>query len=273
MDISGRIVVVTGGARGIGLATARHFAAAGARVVLADLDGAAANAAAQSLTGDVRARQLDVRQLDAFRDLVASIEHEVAPIDVLVNNAGVMSVGSFLDEKEDVSQRQFDINVHGVANGLRAVLPAMLARKRGHIINIASVAGVLGTPYVAMYSATKYAVVGLTEAVRREHLNSGVYFSYVCPALVDTELTSGTGRPAWPPLVRPDDVAEAVARCVRTRAVRAFVPEATRAASILPALLPRSVYEALGRWFHLDRMFAQVDHTNRDDYRRRSGVN
>lgn len=265
-----RVALVTGGARGIGLAIARQLKDDGYFCVLADLEGERAEREAAALGGAGYA--LDVRDAEAFAALVRRIEADHGPVDVLVNNAGIMPVGPFTEQPVAMDRRQIDINVHGVIAGLRAVLPHMRARRRGHVVNLASVAGRIGCANGAVYSAAKHAVIGLTEAVRYELEGEGVKLSYVCPAFVRTELIEGTPGPRWPPPVAPEDVARAVSRCLRTGQVDVYVPRIARLSVVIPALLPRSVYEPLGRLFGLTRMFSSIDHEARAAYRSRIEV-
>ncbi len=273
--IAGRLAWVTGGARGIGLSTARALVAEGLRVVLTDIDADAVDGAAVDLGGadrGVLAVALDVTDAVAFGEAVERVQRTEGGIDILINNAGIMPVGPFLEQDPYMDDRQIAINLGGVIAGMRAVLPGMLARRRGHVVNIASVAGKMGIPGIATYCATKHAVVGLTEAVRQEHLDSGVSFSYIMPSLVDTELTAGTGRLRYPPPSSPSDVANAVLYCLRTGQVESFVPRLARLAAILPALVPRPVYERVGRLFGVHEMFADVDGASRSRYRERIRV-
>lgn len=262
-----KLAMVTGGARGIGLATARRLRDEGYRVVLADLDGDLAQSEAKALGGIGVA--LDVRDAEAFGAVVRRLEADEGPVAVLVNNAGIMPVGGFLEQTLAMDARQIDINVHGVIAGIRAVLPAMRARREGHIVNIASVAGKVGCPDIAVYSAAKHAVIGLTEAVRHEVMEEGVRLSYVCPAFVRTELIAGAPGPRWPPPASPDDVGRTVVRALRTGKVDLYVPRIARLSAILPALLPRSIYEPVGKAFGLAQMFTGVDAAARQRYRDR----
>jgi hypothetical protein len=271
-DLTGRLTLITGAARGIGLATAEAFLRAGAPVAICDIDEQTAASAAESLRHigpDVRSYRLDVRDREAWEVLVDRLESERAPVDILVNNAGIMPICPFLEEDPVLNQRQIDINLHGVSNGMHTVLPRMRARGWGHVTNIASVAGKVGTPYIAFYSATKFAVIGLTEAVRYEMRDTGITFTYVMPALVDTELISGTGRPVWPPPAKASDVAAAVVSSAQKGKVDVFVPRVARIAAILPALLPRAVYERIGDLLEMGNMFENVDPSGRSAYRDR----
>jgi NADP-dependent 3-hydroxy acid dehydrogenase YdfG len=209
-------VAVTGGARGIGLAVATAFATAGARVVLGDIDLDAAAAAAERI--GAAAHRVDVRDLASFEAFVAA----VGPLDVLVNNAGVAPAGQFLDQAPALRDLQIDVNLRGVVNGMAAALPGMVERGGGHVVNIASLAGRVATPGAAVYTATKFAVVGLTEAVRAELHHSRVRLTAVCPTFVRTEMTAGLPL-AGIPVIDPEDVARTVLRIVRARHTPAAV--------------------------------------------------
>ncbi len=264
-----RVALVTGGARGIGRAVTEALLAEGLSVAIADRDEITAAHTARELGDRVRAYPLDVTDLDAFIAVVARVERDLGPVDVVVNNAGIMPLGAFLDQSPRSDRAQMDINVHGVIHGMRATLPGMLARGRGHVVNIASVAGRVPTPHAAVYAATKHAVVGLTEAVRAEHEGSGVAFTYVLPSLVDTELISGTGRLNLSKPVTPQRVARDLVSALHTGQVDVWVPRFTRIGQIIPAIAPRRLTEAVARLFGLDKLFAKVDEAGRQAYRDR----
>ena len=141
---------------------------------------------------------LDVTERESFAAFLDGAEEQLGPLDVLVNNAGIMQVGRFIDEDDLTARRMVDINLHGVILGTKLALERMIPRDRGHIVNISSQAGKFGAPGGATYSATKHAVVGLTEAVRGELRLMGAHvdLSYVMPFVVNTELGSGPGRGA-----------------------------------------------------------------------------
>ncbi len=267
--IDGQLALITGAGRGIGLATALELSRGGARIVVAELDEHLAEAGARAVRdagGDAHGYVLDVTDRDRFDAVVAQIEAGHGPVDILVNNAGVMALGRFLEHGARQDDIQIDVNLRGVMNGMRAVLPRMLERGSGHLVNVASMAGKYGTPNAAVYSATKFGVIGLTEAVRNEHMDRGVGFSYVMPALVDTELIAGAERPVWPPVLTPREVAEAVRRAIEHDKVDVYVPRIGRISTILPVILPRRTQEWLSRKLNVIDMFDRVDRGQRAAY-------
>ena len=206
-SLNGKVVAITGGARGIGKATAAALVSKGCRVAIGDLDLTLAEQTAAALGGGTVALALDVTDRASFARFLDEAEHQLGPIDVIVNNAGIMPVTPFAEEGEDSVRRQVDINLHGVITGTQLAIERMTPRHGGHIVNIASQAGKAGIPGIATYSATKHAVVGLSEAVRAELRGSGVEVACVMPTVVNTELTSGIGQ-RWVKPVEAEDVAE-----------------------------------------------------------------
>ncbi len=256
-------VLVTGAARGIGRAIASAFAAAGHPVALCDIDRQAVEATASELGGT--AHVLDVTDAEAFAELVDALD----PLDVLVNNAGIMVVGSFLSGDPDTVDRQLAINLGGVINGCRAALPGMVTRGSGHVVNVASVAGKIGTPGAAVYSATKHAVLGLSESLRLELRGSGVHVGCVLPGFVQTQLIAGTTPPAWPAPVTPQQVAAGVLTLIRRRQGEHYVPAAGRLADLLPRVTPEGPRSWLAERFGVLDAFTRIDADARAIYRRR----
>ena len=187
----GRVVAITGGARGIGKATATALVRKGCRVALGDLDLALAEETAAGLGGGTVALPLDVTDRGSFAAFLDAAERELGPIDVVINNAGIMPVTQLVDESDDSIRRQLDINLYGVIVGTQLAIERLQPRGSGHIVNVASQAGKTPLPGIATYSATKHAVVGLSEATMAELQDTGVEVSCVMPTLVNTELTSG----------------------------------------------------------------------------------
>src|SRR5256885_3299169 len=210
-SLAGKVVVITGGGRGIGAATATALARLGARVAIGDLDLDVAKKTAENLD-DAVALPLDVTDLDGFSAFLDEVENTLGPIDVLINNAGIMPVGRLSEETDRTTRHQLAINLHAVIHGTREAVRRMTPRRTGHIVNVASAAGKAGFPGVATYCATKHGVVGLSEAVRMELRGTGVELSVVMPAIVRTELTTGVEDARFVKSITPEDVAEALAK-------------------------------------------------------------
>lgn len=265
IDLEGAVVAITGAAQGIGRATAERFLEAGAVVCIGDLDRLAAQRAADELGPDAYAFGLDVTQRDSFTRFVETIERQIGPIEVLVNNAGVMPTGAFFSEPDETHNAAMGVNVWGVSLGMKLALPRMRARGRGHVVNVASLAGKTYVPGLATYVASKHAVVGLSSAVRDELHGSGVTLSTVMPGPVRTRLSAGIplhGAMA----IEPDDVARAVVETVSTRKGEVAVPKALGVLSLATAVLPeRLVRWARGR-LQMDRVLTQSDDDARREY-------
>lgn len=239
----GRVVAVTGGARGIGLAIATALRRAGARVAIGDLDADLARQLARALDAagvNVVGYALDVRDEDSFANFLAQVSTDLGPVDVLVNNAGVVVAGAFLATSAQEHQLQLEVNVGGVERGMRLVLPSMVERGRGHVVNMASAAGLVPAPAAGVYSATKHAVVGLTEAVRFELRRTGVHLTSVQPTFVRTEMAAGLSLRLLPK-VAPETVAAAVLRVLRRRRPPAavMVPRWLRPVALADAYAPQ----------------------------------
>ncbi|WP_149361375.1 SDR family oxidoreductase [Lolliginicoccus suaedae] len=266
LSLDGATVIVTGGARGIGAATARAFSEHGATVWIGDLDASLAEQTAATLD-NTHAAHLDVTSPESWAAFTATVIEHSGSVDVLVNNAGIMPLGPFLDQADALSRLMIDINVHGPSHGTRAVLPGMLERRRGHIVTVASMAGKLPIPGMAMYNASKFAAVGLSSALRAENARTGVSFSCVMPSAVRTELSSGARLGGALPTVDPEDVAREIVRTVRTRAAEVSVPRFVHpAVALMHALVPEPI-ERIGRALINDRRaLDQLDHHARRPY-------
>jgi NADP-dependent 3-hydroxy acid dehydrogenase YdfG len=266
IDLAGAVVLISGAGRGIGRATAEAFACEGARVFLGDVDVDAAEAAARSIGGGARGVRVDVTDRASFADFVSAATDLHGRVDVLVNNAGVMPLGGFLNEPERISRLTMDVNVWGLVHGMRAVLPGMMARGRGHVVNVASMAGKFPAPGMAVYNASKFAALGLTAAVRREIVASGVSVSAVLPCAVRTGLSSGVPLGRGLPTVGAEVIARAVLRSCRTRRAELTVPGYLAAWDLLNALVPERVM-ALGRACLGDmRALTSIDAAGRSEY-------
>lgn len=262
------VIAVTGGGRGIGQAIANRLAADGMRVAIGDIDESAALAAADSITGAIGLR-LDVADPKSFDKFLDAAEAAFGPIDILINNAGIMPIGPFLDHDAAMRRRTVDVNVHGPLNGMAAVLPRMRNRGEGIIVNIASTAGVAGVPGGVVYSATKHAVVGMTEAVRQEFAGAGITVCTILPTFTNTELIAGTNGLRGLRTMEPADVAEAVATAIKRRRPVTFVPRHLQALAKMNSLLPKPIADVLARAFGVDTAFLDIDHSQRAGYDKR----
>ncbi|MGW6120130.1 SDR family oxidoreductase [Nocardia sp. NPDC055165] len=258
IDLAGATIAITGAARGIGLATARAFVEAGAYVALGDLDEAMAVQAAAELGDHAMGHVLDVTDKASYAAFLEATTRWRGPLDVLVNNAGVMPNGPFLEQSDRIDQLTMDVNVFGVIHGMRLALPAMLERGYGHVVNVASLAGKFPLKGLAVYNASKYAVVGLTAATRLEMDGTGVSVSAVLPSAVRTELSSGIDYGILP-AVDPEDIAAAVVRSVRTRAAETAVPGYVGLMANASGLVPEPVLRALRKVAHDDAAINGVD--------------
>jgi NADP-dependent 3-hydroxy acid dehydrogenase YdfG len=272
-NISGRTVAITGAARGIGNAIARAMLARGARVVIGDRDVDALGAAAAALSrlGPASGHPLDVTDKQSFAAFLDKARSAGGGrIDVLINNAGVMPIGPFLEQTDQAIKTAIDVNVGGVLNGCRLVLPEMVARRGGHVVNIASMAGLVAVPGQAVYAGTKFAVVGLTTALADEFAPHGVQVSAVLPTFTNTELIAGTDATGAQKPIQPADVAAAVVRVLNKPTTLVSVPGGLRIVGAATALLPPRGRRWLNRKLGNDRVFMQFDATARKAYENRA---
>jgi len=170
----GKVVAITGGARGIGHAVAHALARQGARVAVGDLDGELAAQVAVELGGGALGVGVDVSDNAAFTAFLDGVEHRLGPLDVLINNAGIMAVGLIEDEDEAMTAREIAVNLHAVIHGTREAVRRMKPRRTGHIVNMSSVVSKAPGPRAATYCATKFGVAGFSEAVALELRGTGL---------------------------------------------------------------------------------------------------
>jgi NADP-dependent 3-hydroxy acid dehydrogenase YdfG len=212
IHLNGAVACVTGGGRGIGEATARALAKAGAEVVIGDIDEAAAQNVARDIGPRAIAVKLDVADPASFTAFIEAAR-EIGPVELLVNNAGIQRTGDFVSQNLDMQLREISINLGGVTTGMRLALPDMLRRDSGHIVNVASMAAKMTVPGAAVYSASKFGVASLSRAVRAEIAGANVTITTILPAAVQTELTAGLDIRGVPKAA-PEDVArEILASC------------------------------------------------------------
>jgi NAD(P)-dependent dehydrogenase (short-subunit alcohol dehydrogenase family) len=271
-SLNGRVVAITGGAQGIGKATATALVRRGCRVAIGDLDVELAEKTAAELGGGTVALPLDVTDRISFAAFLDAAERELGPLDVLVNNAGIMPVTPFGEESDDSIKRQLDINVYGVIAGTQMAVERMRARGSGHVVNVASSAGKAGVPGIATYSGTKHAVVGFSEAVRGELRDTGIEVSCVMPVTVNTALTEGVSDTLGVKKVEPEDVAGEIAKALEAPRFDVFVPGYLRYTIAIGGLLPRRWREAIARLMGIDRIMMEVPNSARRSYEERAAT-
>jgi short-subunit dehydrogenase len=241
----GATTIVTGASRGIGRAVAEAAGARGARVgLIARSEGDLRQVAGE--LGDAAYAVADVADPDALAAALARLADDLGPPDVLVANAGIGAYGAFADLTADEAELLVRVNVLGTVHALRAVVPGMIERRRGHLVAIGSIAGRIGSPFEAIYSATKFAVVGLTEALAVEVEPYGIGVSLVNPGPVATDFGAARGHPydrARPRPVAAATVADTVIRAVEGNRRERYVP-----AVFGPAVAVRHMVPPLFRW-------------------------
>lgn len=194
---AGATAIVTGGASGIGRALCEELARRHCHVVVADMQSDLAAEVASTITqtgGNARATRLDVTDRAAFHDLVRDTQSRDGRLDYLFNNAGIHIAGNAERYGIEDWSRIIDINLRGVVHGVQAAYPLMMSQGYGHIINTASMAGLLSGPGAVGYGTTKFAVVGLSRALRAEAWRAGVRVSVLCPGVIRTPLLEGGGK-------------------------------------------------------------------------------
>ncbi|NMN93843.1 SDR family oxidoreductase [Antrihabitans stalactiti] len=266
--LRGLRIAITGAGRGIGLATAKELRQRGATVVIGDLDASAAASAAATLGSDVEAFALDVSDHESFAAFIKQAAAD-APIDVLINNAGIMPIGHFLDQSAEVHRRAVEVNVMGCIYGMHLALPAMIERGSGHIINIASAAGKSPVPGGLTYCGTKSAVIALTETARVEFSGSGVEFTCVMPSFTNTELIAGTTATKLVPIAEPSDVARAIAGAIGKPKADVYVPKLVGTLLRPQPLMGRRLRDIVNRKLGAYNTFLDFDPDARAAYTRR----
>jgi short-subunit dehydrogenase len=272
-NIRGKTIAITGAARGIGYATARALLQRGARVVIGDRDIDVLDKAVAGLSGlgPVSGHPLDVSDRESFATFLDKARADGdGHIDVLINNAGVMPVGPFLDQSPQSMRSAIEVNFYGVLNGCQLVLPEMVARRRGHIINIASMAGMVAVPGQVLYAGTKFAVVGLTTAMADEFAPQGVDVTVVLPTFTNTELIAGTTTTAATKPVQPEDIAAAIVKVLDKPKTHVSVPGPLRFVGSLTSMLPPRGRRRLNKLMGNDRVFLDIDTKARQSYEQRA---
>jgi short-subunit dehydrogenase len=272
-NIRGKTIAITGAARGIGYATAKALLARGARVVIGDRDVALQESAVADLTklGSVSGYPLDVTDRQSFATFLDKARTDGGGhIDVLINNAGVMPIGPFLDQSEQAIRSAIEVNLYGVLAGCQLALPDMVARRSGHIINIASLSGLIPVPGQVVYVGAKFGVVGLSAALADEMAPHGVEVSVVMPPFTNTELISGTKSSGAIKPVEPEDIAAAVIKTLEKPKTHVAVPTPLRFTAQAAQMLGPRGRRWLNKRLGLDSVFLDFDVNARQSYEQRA---
>lgn len=266
MSVRG-VAVITGSARGIGAQIAADLHAAGLTVVVCDRNEQGAREWARALGEGAFALPLDITAPHAPAAFVSQVERELGPITVWVNNAGIMPTGPFAQQSAAEADAIIDVNLRGMLACTRAVLPTMRARHVGVIVNVASATAVKPLAGLAVYSATKAAVLALTKALRRELRDSGVHVGAVLPYLAATAMGAGIQAQRGFSPVTPAQVSAQVMRVIRRRELVRFVPPSLRWSAALMDALPLVAQDAIDSLIGSDRIGLGGDSLAREQYR------
>lgn len=253
-SLAGKVVVVTGGGRGIGAATARLLAEEGARVVIGDLDERLAKETADAVGGV--GLPLDVTDHAGFDAFLDQVERQVGPVDALVNNAGIMPLARVEDESDETAAAQVAVNLLAVIHGTKEMVRRWKARgAAGHAVNISSAAGRVPVAGAATYTATKHGVSGFSNALHTELRADGVPITVtaVHPVIVRTELAAGLKDTRGVPPVGPEDVAAAIVDALKRPRRDVYVPSRLGFLVKLAAATPLAFNDFLSRAFGAER--------------------
>lgn len=250
-DIRDQNVLITGAAMGMGRRMAEAFARRDANLALVDIKGEEIRDLADTLDSAGRqaaAFEVDLADREDIEQLPDRVHEQLGPVDILINNAGVVFGGRFEDVDMDQDDLLFDVNIRAVYRLTKSFMTDLKGGSDTHIVQMASAAGLVGLPYQVMYSASKFFVVGFSEALRQEINDEGadhLDVTIVCPSLVDTGMFEGSEPPKLTPMLEPEYVVDRVLEAVETEEVYIMEPAMVRLIPLLKAVLPTELIDTL----------------------------
>jgi short-subunit dehydrogenase len=248
-DVSGKTILITGGAVGMGLLWAEHFANDGANLVLWDIRQEPLDQAAEALRGrgvDVLTQIVDVSDRNAVYQAALKAQAETGGVDVLVNNAGIVASDDFLKTPDEKISAVIDVDLKALFWTMKAFLPRMLERNSGHIVNVSSASGFIGVPRMPAYVAAKWGVIGLTESIRLEVKGmgkDGVKFTLFCPSYVDTGMFAGARPPLLTKILKPAEVVDIAYHGFKNDQYMIREPWMVKITPALKGLLPYQLFD------------------------------
>lgn len=258
-SLSGKVAVVTGAAGGVGRATAHALVREGARIAILDLDADQVAAVVADLGPGATGSSVDLSDISAYERFLDDVERDLGPIDILANVAGIMPVGPFEAETDSTTARQIAVNLAAVIHSTKHVGRRMKHRGTGHIVNVASGAGFIAGGGGATYCATKFGVVGFSEAVSLELRGTGVEVSVVAPAVIKTEMSTGLKELRGIRAVTPEEVAGAIVDGLKNPRFAIFVPKGLGPMALAFSAIPHRPRHALARLMKSDKLLLDVD--------------
>jgi all-trans-retinol dehydrogenase (NAD+) len=248
-DVKGKVVLITGAALGMGKGLAGLFAGDGARLVLWDLNAAEmekTTAALKQSGAEVHPYLCDITNRTQVHERADQVRKEVGPVDVLVNNAGVVFGGEFLQVPEETIERTLQVNLVAYFWVTRAFLPDLVKKRAGHIVNLASAAGLMGVPDLTAYCASKFGVIGFSEALRLELRRAGlkdIKLTIVCPSYVATGMFEGVKPPLFSPFIPPEVMVRKIYQAVKKDKVWVLEPASVKAMPFLKAITAQPILD------------------------------
>ncbi len=249
-DLAGKLVLITGGAMGMGFKMAERFLAEDSRVIITDVNEEKLNEAVNNLKekGDIYGYRSDVSSIDDIKSLKDNIHRDIGKIDILVNNAGIVFGGSLQELSIEQIKKIIDVDLYGVVFMTKIFISDILEKGEGHIVNLASAAGLLGVPKLVPYSTAKFGVVGFSESLRLELEAmgyTGVKITTVCPSYVSTGMFDGAKPPRFTKFIRPETMAKLIVNGVKNDSPCIMAPYMVKIIPFLKSILPVSMLDKI----------------------------